>query len=127
MFRPASLCPVILAGSVALTACASQSDLPNEVLRPQVAVERVDGGLRLTNNTDGRVAYGVLEREFSRQSAAPCPHCPCADCRLDPGDSVVVPYAAIRGYTSGAAEAVVAWWRVAAQGLEFIDTVIVRL
>jgi hypothetical protein len=97
-----------------------------------LSVQPVDGGLELRNDTDKLVSYRVVEREFARQSAAPCPHCPCLECTLSPGTSVVVPHGEIVGYLPGAQEAMVAWWAVTvddtgARRLDLIETVVVRL
>jgi hypothetical protein len=97
-----------------------------------LSVQPVDGGLELRNDTDKPVSYRVVEREFARQSAGPCPHCPCPECTLSPGTSIVVPYADIVGYSPAAQEAMVAWWAVTvddtgARQLELIETVVVQL
>ena len=108
-----ALLALLLAAPVA--ACGSRSSEPTApaVAARGVSAEQANGAIRLTNNTAGPIAYAAIEREaFTHMLASwgPCPR--LAECTIEPGQTAVIPYAAISMYQPGAREAVVVWWRV---------------
>ncbi|MDH3495559.1 MAG: hypothetical protein OER21_02235 [Gemmatimonadota bacterium] len=103
-----------LLATALLAACATDATAPSD---DQLPLQRVAGGVRIVNTTDGPIAYTVLEYDyFSRTLASwgPCPN--LDDCTLQPQESAVVPEAEIGGYVPGAAAAVVLWWTVVPDG-----------
>ncbi len=103
-----SCLPLLAAGLLAACATADPT-APSD----QLPLQRVAGGIRIVNTTDGPIAYTVLEYEYYSRALAiwgPCPN--LDDCTLRPQESVVVPDADIGGYVSGAKAAVVLWWSV---------------
>ena len=78
-------------------------------------VTRVADGVQIVNHTDESWAYAVWNPNWLGLFG-PCAD-PGPDCvRLRPGQTVVVPEAAITGYAPGITEAVVRWWRVVPDG-----------
>jgi hypothetical protein len=107
---------------VALTACAGDGGSlePATVADDRangVAATRTAVGLRLVNSGAEALAFTVFERGY----AALVLFAPCVDpgptcVRLPAGQSLVVPFGQIGGYTPGAREAVVYTWRVVPNG-----------
>jgi hypothetical protein len=111
--RPRHPAALLILGAAVLIGCSDQAPGANEV----IAVARAEGGIALQNSSDGPIVYTALERHYFETALAlwgPCPD--LTSCRLDPGEHAVIPYSAIAGYTSGATEAVVAWWRIVPDG-----------
>ena len=106
-----SLCAAVL-----LVACQPEPSAPlaDPVIisaSANVAVSRVEGGVRLTNETSEPIAYAVWNSGWLALFA------PCIDTgpeclRLAPGESTAVPDSAIDGWVPGTPEAVVRWWHV---------------
>ena len=126
------IAPLLLAALLlAPASCRSDSSAPGGAGLARVTADRVEGGLRLVNATVRPVAYTVFEHGFLAMFA------PCLDpgpgcLRLAPGESTIVPYAEIGGYTPGAREAIVYWWhlvpdRAGGYRAEEIHSVIVPL
>ncbi len=121
-----------MAVTVALGACSSSeppSGTPEASVTQspegEVAVARIDGGIRLTNRTDRAVAY-IVRNPAWLGLVALCidtgPNC----IRLTPGASVVVPDPEILGHDVGAREAQVTIWHVESDGAGGHRAVIVK-
>ena len=111
--NPRHATALLILGAAVFTGCSDQAPGAKEV----IAVARAEGGIELQNSSDGPIVYTALERHYFETALAlwgPCPD--LTSCRLDPGEHAVIPYSAIAGYTSGATEAVVAWWRIVPDG-----------
>jgi len=108
-----ALLALLLAAPVA--ACGSRSSEPTApaVVARGVSAQPSNGAIRLTNNTDGPIAYAAIELDaytLMLASWGPCPR--LAECTVEPGQTAVIPYATISMYEPGARRAVVVWWRV---------------
>ena len=108
-----ALLALLLAAPAA--ACGSRSSAPTApaVVARGVSAQPSNGAIRLTNNTDGPIAYAAIELDaytLMLASWGPCPR--LAECTVEPGQTAVIPYAAIGMYEPDARRAVVVWWRV---------------
>jgi hypothetical protein len=128
-----ALAALLLVGFLWASASCRRDSASPEGGSAEVTAVREAGGLRLVNQTERPIAFTVFEREFAaRVQFAPCVD-PSPGClRLAPGASILVPYAEIGGYTSGAREAIVHWWHVVPDGAggyraEAIRSEVVRL
>ncbi len=110
---------LLTAGLAAALACQQEPTLPTGNPRTlssgDVAISRVQGGIRLTNQTGQAVAYAVWNRDWLALFA-PCVEPAPACVRLAPQATIVVPDGAIGGYVPGVAEAIVRWWHVLPDG-----------
>ena len=102
---------------VVAAACSGDGMMPepDDQADPATSVTATatSSGVRLANPGSEPLAYAVFEREFSTRSLfSPCIDPGPACVRLPAGQSVVVPFAQITGYTSGAREVVAYTWRV---------------
>lgn len=101
-------------------ACSSPSGPSAEVLipEPRSAAE----GLILSNPTNSPLYYAAFERRWAEEGlfiwgrCTDAPRCP----RIPPGGTVRVPPEEISGYFPGAQEARVYFWRLVAQGNEYV-------
>lgn len=105
----------ILAGVPLLPACRSDTAVLVQVPNDAISVQRVAGGLRVTNGSTQVVAYAAWNRDFIGLFA-PCvdtgPSCP----RLTAGSSVVVADSQVTGAAQGMRTVFVRWWRVVPDG-----------
>jgi len=114
--------PIPLLCAVALLTGACQSEPSAPIAAPvivtasaDVAASRVEGGVRVSNETDEPIAYAVWNSGWLALFG-PCadtgPDCP----RIAPGATVIISDAQIGGWTPDATEAVVRWWHVVPDG-----------
>jgi hypothetical protein len=101
-----------LLATVVMVACSRE---PTAVSDGVLSVSRAPGALRLGNTSAGSVNYFVIERSSAALiDWVPCagPSCPA----VPPAGSVSVPHSQIAGYSAGAREVIVYWWRSVADG-----------
>ena len=112
--------------TAAFAACGGRTEAPTAaaVVVGGVRAQQAKGAIRLTNDTDGPIAYAAIEHEAWTHMLAswgPCPR--LAECTIEPGETAVIPYEKIGMYTPAAREAVVVYWRVVSRdpAYELID------
>jgi hypothetical protein len=114
MIRPLQVPPAL----ALLTLLGCQKDTIHSVtqdMAARVAATRVPEGIQVSNQGEERVGFVVWNRDWFA-FFAPCID-PGSEClRLAPGQSVLVRTTEIQGYSPGAREAVVYWWRIEPDG-----------